>query len=379
MRKTHVLGLSLLLAGTFFSCSSKGDGSVSTVDLGDGNNLVLCDYNLVGDTIDVPLSEWLEDCKLVRFENQDTALFKFWWPAITENYIGIRQEGGVFKMFDHSGKFLADIGKVGQGPGEYSGSLYGEAIDEANKCVYLAPFFGSNKILKYNLDGTFNSDIVIGEQLNKPKIALNEDGSLTMVHLCFEKRNKIFAAHITKDGAVTTFDGKPGEIINPFDNDGNFVGFNNETWSYQNVPGMVYMMMPNDTLFSYDVQKGAAIPRFALNNKPKGDDVFLLINELPQKYIATIWGKGSVVVDKATNTSHFVRLKNDKFGNLDAPFNFSNGYFFAVYEPMQLADKIEKRLAESSCTEQDKKVLNELLGSLDENDNNVMFIGKLKQ
>lgn len=377
MRKTHLFGFSLLLAGTFFSCSPKGDGSVSTVDLGDGSTMVLCDYNLVGDTIDVPLSEWLEDCKLIRFENQDTALFKLWWPAITENYIGIRQESGVFKMFNHDGKFLADIGKVGQGPGEYSGSLYSEAIDEANKCVYLAPFFGSSKILKYNLDGSFDSDIEIGEKLNKPMIALNEDGSLTMVHLCFENRNKLFAAHITKDGAVTTFDGKSGEVINPLDNDGNFVGFNNETWSYQNVPGMVYMMMPNDTLFCYDVQKGAAIPRFVLNNKPK--DAYLILQELPQSYIASMWNKGAIVVDKASKVSHWVRLKNDMFGNMTVPFSFSNGYFFAAYEPMQLADRIEKRLNERSCTEQDKKVLNELLDSLDENDNNVMFVGKLKK
>ena len=265
-----------MLAGVFFSCSSKGDGSLSTVDLGDGNNLVLCDFSKVGDTIDVPLSEWLEDCMKIRTRlclNSGGLLFR----KIISAYV--------------------------------------------NRMAYS--------------DGTFNSDIEIGEKLNKPKIVLNEDGSLTMVHICFEKRNKIYAAHITKDGEVTTFAGKFGETINPIDKDGSFVGFNNETWCYQNVLGMVYMMMPNDTLYSYDVEKGA--------------------------------------------TMHFVRLKNDKFGNLDAPFNFSNGYFFVVYKPMQLADKIEKRLAESSCTAQNKKTLNELLDSLNENDNNVMFIGKLKK
>lgn len=140
---------------------------------------------------------------------------------------------------------------------------------------------------------------------------------------------------------------------------------------------MVYMMMPNDTLFCYDVQKGAATPRFVLNNKPK--DAYLILQELPQSYIASMWNRGAIVVDKASKVSHWVRLKNDMFGNITAPFSFSNGYFFAAYEPMQLADRIEKRLNERSCTEQDRKVLNELLDSLDENDNNVMFIGKLKK
>lgn len=379
MNKAQIIGLSLFLTGTLFSCSSKGDGSVTAVDLGNGNTLTLCDFSLVGDTIDVPLSEWVEDCKLVRFENGDTALFKFWAPAITDNYIGIRQDGGVFKLFNHDGKFLADIGKIGQGPGEYAGSLYGEVIDEQNKSVYLAPFYGSRKLLKYNIDGTYAADIEIGEELNKPKIALNEDGSLSMVHLCFQGRNKIFAARIDKDGKVTTFDAKPDNVINPFDKDGAFVGFNNEIWASNNVSGMSYMPMPKDTLYMLDAQNGVTIPRFALSNKPKGDDVFFIFNELPQKYIATWWGKGTVAIDKATNTSHFIRLKNDSFGGLKAPTNFSNGYFFAMYEPLQLMDEIEKRLSESDCTDQDKKVLNELLESLNENDNNLMFIGKLKK
>lgn len=378
MGKTQLLVFSLVLLGGLSACSPRGNGGVTTIDVGDGNELTLCDFNLVGDTVDVPLSEWVEDCKLVRFENRDTAFFKAWWPVITDNFIGIRQSGNVFKLFNRDGKFLADIGKIGQGPGEYSGSLYSEAIDEAHKCIYLAPFFGSSKLLKYNLDGTFHSDIEIGETLNKPKICLNEDGSLTMVHLCFEKRNKIFAAHISKDGEVKTFEGKPGEFINPFDKDGSFVGFNNEIWAYQNVPGMVYMMMPNDTLYKYDVQKEKAIPLFALSNKPQDEDFFVILQELPGKYLANLWGKGAIVVDKKTKSSRWIRLKNDKFGNMEVPFNFSNGYFFAIYEPMQLADKIEKRLSESSCTDADKKILNDLLGSLDENGNSVMFIGKLK-
>lgn len=379
MKKAQLFGFSLVLMGGLWACSSKGDGSVATMDVGDGNELTLCDMKLVGDTIDVPLSEWVEDCQLVRFENRDTAFFKAWWPVITENFIGIRQSGAAFKLFNRDGKFLADIGRVGEGPGEYTGSLYSEAIDEENKCIYLAPFFGSSKLLKYNMDGTFHSSIEIGESLNKPKISLNDDGSLTMVHLCFEGRNKIFAAHVSKDGKVKTFEGKPGESINPFDKDGSFVGFNNEIWAYQNVPGMVYMMMPNDTLYKYDVQKERAVPQFALSNKPQDDDLFIIPQELPGKFLAQVWGKGTIVVDKKTKSSHWVRLKNDKFGNMAAPFNFSNGYFFAIYETMQLADRIEKRLAESNCTDEDKKILNDLLASLDENDNSVMFIGKLKQ
>ena len=72
-------------------------------------------------------------------------------------------------------------------------------------------------------------------------------------------------------------------------------------------------------------------------------------------------------------------MKNDFVGGLKANTYFSNGYIFMMYEPMQLMEQIEKRLEESDCTDADKKVLKELSDSLDEDDNNIMFIGKLKK
>ena len=100
---------------------------------------------------------------------------------------------------------------------------------------------------------------------------------------------------------------------------------------------------------------------------------------MPDKYVVIIFGSGTLVADTRTKSSEFVKLRNDFVGGIEAPVNFSNGYFFAVYEPLQLMDRIESRLAESDCTDKDKKVLNELLRSLDEDDNNIMFIGKLKK
>ena len=97
------------------------------------------------------------------------------------------------------------------------------------------------------------------------------------------------------------------------------------------------------------------------------------------KYLATVWGKGTIVVDNKNNNSHYVKLVNDYFGGLPAPMNFTNGWFFAMYEPAVLMENIEKRMAASDCTDKDKELLKGLLESLDENDNNVMFIGKLKK
>ena len=66
-------------------------------------------------------------------------------------------------------------------------------------------------------------------------------------------------------------------------------------------------------------------------------------------------------------------------GGLSTNTNFSNGYIYAMYEPMQLMEAIERRLTERDCTEADKRVLKELYDSLDEEDNNIMFVGRLKK
>ncbi|MDR2146119.1 MAG: hypothetical protein LBE91_06655 [Tannerella sp.] len=55
-----------------------------------------------------------------------------------------------------------------------------------------------------------------------------------------------------------------------------------------------------------------------------------------------------------------------------------NGYFVQNIQPEDLMEEIEKRLSESSCTDKDRQVLRKTLSLLKQDDNNVVFIGKLK-
>jgi hypothetical protein len=103
--------------------------------------------------------------------------------------------------------------------------------------------------------------------------------------------------------------------------------------------------------------------------------------ELPNLYVTNIFGKGLVNTDKKTNHSTYLKIVNDYYGNIETPgyvVNFRNGWYVYNLEPGQLKTKIEKHLNESSCSEQDKQKLNKLLSTLDEDANNVLFIGKLK-
>lgn len=75
-----------------------------------------------------------------------------------------------------------------------------------------------------------------------------------------------------------------------------------------------------------------------------------------------------------------------KQGHADLPLHYgtvppwlAQRMCLQMFEPMELAEAIEKRLSQSSCKDAEKKQLKELAETLNENDNNILFFGKLKQ
>ena len=374
MKRLHVLALVAIcvLAGCKQKPNNQSYGNIVTDDV------VVCDFDQVGDEITMPLSKWVEDFQIVRFDNKDEAIFKMWWPLITDNYIGIRQrDGGAFKLFDRQGKLLCDVGGVGGGPGEYK-NLYSEAIDEKNGWIYLAPFAWSDHLLKYDLEGKYIGKVEVGENLNKPKIQMLPDGNLALAHMYFhDNKSTMMAATISPKGEVTKCPDVPQHLHITFRNQ-SFPGFSHEVWHYGCTDDLKFAYTISDTLYAYDHKANRLKADFVMKNYRKTDDIYCIYFPLPGKYVTYVRGKGHILTDLQTQQSHFIKLRNDFVGGLKVNTNFSNGYIFMMYEPLQLMEQIEKRLEESDCTDADKKVLKELYDSLDEDDNNIMFIGKLK-
>jgi len=373
---TLALVATCLLAGCKQKNGNQSDGTASI----DYSGLITCDFDKVKEEIiTIPLSEWVDEFQIVRFEDKDTALFKMWWPLITDNYIGIRQRSRLpFKLFDRQGRFLCDVGNVGGGPGEYN-SLYSEAIDEKNGWVYLAPFANSDHLLKYDLQGEYIGEVELGERLNKPKLQMLPDGSLSLVHLYFhDNKSTMMAATVSPEGKVTRCPDVPKHLQVAF-RDKQLPGFNHEIWHYGNTDEMKFAYTFSDTLYTYDHKTNRLRADFVMKNYRKSDDTYCIHFPMRDRYITWVKGKGSIVTDMKTRQSHFFELKNDFMGGLPINNQSSNGYLWAMYEPMQLMEIIEERLEQSDCTEADKRVLKELYNSLDEDDNNIMFIGRLKR
>lgn len=91
MKTKAFLPAIVFLLASLASCNSSvpkslvtDDGSVRIIENPDGP-LYICDLKAAGDTIDIPLSELVEDCRIVRFETSDEALFKAWWIEVSDN------------------------------------------------------------------------------------------------------------------------------------------------------------------------------------------------------------------------------------------------------------------------------------------------------
>lgn len=175
------------------SCNDRSkEYSVDEIRFND-NAVVVCDELKVKGEKKIPLGSLVDSLQIIRIENGKNAFFKFGWIAISPNYFAIRQsQGGAVKLFDKKGKFLGNIGNVGRGPGEYQ-NVSDILIDETDGAVYLSQISG-DKVLQYNLQGEFVNAITFPERINKPKLFLNPDGTISLVHLCFTDRGNTFTS-----------------------------------------------------------------------------------------------------------------------------------------------------------------------------------------
>lgn len=346
----------------------------------DSGKLISCDFKSADNTsVDIPLSDLVENCQLIRLDNAEAAMFKAWTLMATDNYIGIRQSGAPFKLFDRQGKYLCDVGTVGNGPGEYSISIYDEIIDEKGGRIFFSGFVG-DKIMMYDLNGKWIKDIKLPLKVNKPKISLNSDGTISVVHMAFEE-DVPFAFCIDTEGNLIKQIPTPAHM--------KVSNFDGEIFSYQNGADFDIFHTSNDTLFAYNAAENRLEPHFVMTFPNPDNKPIHIYMELPKFYFVNwyYWDAqkgqpgegGSYAVDRKTKKVSQFNLVNDFFGNLPIKPQFNKGYYLQNIEPSTLREKIEEHLASGKCPDNDKKKLEELAASLNDNDNNLLFVGKLKQ
>lgn len=148
---TQILACLLLVA-----CS--GEQKLSVIGTRNGELITIKPHE-VKDTVDLYLSDLVDDIEIVRLETTKGALVKPAPAYVSDNYVltGIAE----MKLFERkTGKYIGNVGHNGRGPGEYLSGIYCAQIDEKARNIYMLSYSGTGEpqqILVYDLNGKWRS------------------------------------------------------------------------------------------------------------------------------------------------------------------------------------------------------------------------------
>jgi len=173
----------LFLIGIILLCVSCKDSSKRTI----GSEVYKVNLNDVVNPFDevfskaeiIPLETselgLLSDMQKINMVGGNLYIYDFMFQTLT--------------VFDQTGKFIQRIGKRGQGPEDYL-NMYDCYIDIGKKKIYSLSVFGTIK--QYQIDGTFEEDIVLPARPNYYSIALLDDRYIaTWSCLMFEEEGSL--------------------------------------------------------------------------------------------------------------------------------------------------------------------------------------------
>ena len=351
------------------------------------------------------LGDLMESYEIIRLDNRDEALIKTYPSSVyvTDNYILLQPDDVVspVKLFTRKGRYVADIGGVGQGPGEYL-YLFSWLVDEKENRIYLGPG-RADKVLVYDLKGNYLPDEVIrfGEIVHKSQIWVDYDKkNVAVVTLPFSANvNSNFA--INKN--VCWVQNREGDIVHriPVNHYGLIGDYSNGLVAHRNVDAISFSIFEDpmlrtrpDTLYHYDAVKNIITPRFTIDHVvSENQSACTVLYETSRSY----WARVTLYPNDISSNSSPVRLTTfnvcvskkdgsvkriDRFTNdflgLSYPFlTMRNGYVCISYEPLELMDALDKVLAQTDLKPEIRKRATGLKNSLHENDNDILMIGKL--
>ena len=191
--------------------------------------------------VQINLSDYVSSLEYIPLETTDECLIdrnpSFY---VLDDYIIVSTSQQCF-LFNRNGKFIREIGRVGRGPDEYRFAGRGEVIDEQNKTVLMQ---GWDKWLEYSFNGMVIRTYPIVPQTTATTYV--SDGVLVQGVYNFSG-NAVNQLVFTNQEGI--FDSIPNhQFFTPFDLSA-FGGMGVEFNFYRYRDGLYYKNLYNDTIF----------------------------------------------------------------------------------------------------------------------------------
>lgn len=343
----------------------------------------------------VNLSEMLDDINIVRLEtSEEIMLSDDAFFLVNERYIvAIDQEN--ILQFSGKGEFIRELARAGRGPDEFiRAEVYD--IDDKNDILYMNHRGDSKHIIAYNLKN--------GERIKKFPSGID---NLLYQMIVVDDSTLVITARMNREYNLFYLS-TSGELINgiaPPKEEG--IGLMTTIAKVSN--NYFYMPKEYDTLYVFenlDIEPYCFFDvedRFTIDNNETGNFIFLpviapsyiLVNKVHAKIQVnddgetfTMWGDASSLfwIDRGDfSVSKIKGFHNDYFG-IDEAFDPWEDYLFAdddlayiKYAAFDLKQLIKEALDSENLADDIKQRISLLNEKIDENDNPILVIGKLKK
>ena len=434
MSKSVAKNLILLSLCLLFSCRQDNSNKL--------NDYTVIDViNNFGKYQEISVSEFVSELEHIPLDTNDSCLIAGVRCLIVtpshifiQGYVGGSAPGlllpGATRCFAFSrdGRFICEIGRVGQGPGEYQ-NMNGLFIDEKKQLLYIETY---RTLLEYSWDGVFRRSI------NKPQ-AMNGD----FISGVFFVRDNVFIGHIPnrRDNEMCKFNlfDITGQVFKSFDRHVKFERpgrgvsmYDNAMPPYSISEDIFVKEYANDTLFCLNEQN-ELIPQFVFDlgkytytaetgNKEVGQQMMMMdeiiiphslrpvigthnyvyfsvsvrntnipkpawINERAQGFmILGIYDISNKKTRLLYQEDPIIR-KEGLINDLDGGFSFWPKYYTSsnelvdVYQAHEMKEMLTEQYFAGHTIKnpQAHQKLKELLSNLDYEDNPVVVIAKLKK
>lgn len=346
----------------------------ASVEKNGNHEVAIFDASKIRKKIRSPLSKFVDNCEMICLETSDASMLsELARYAVSDNYLCVGGSGMPAKLFKRDGSFICDVGRIGQGPGEYSFEPSQIKLDEKNNSIFIIPAFNVDRILHYDLAGNFVGSIPLLYKSLKARILINAD-TITIMSMVADEKTPIVYQQ--------TFEGKLIQKLPVIKSLIIRGGYDNEILSSIS-PDYDLYITAFDTLFHYNPKQNAIEPK--LVSSPIPHRFMLVLRELPDYYFGRIHVKKNeceydrldVMINKETFEVNLYEIVNDFYGRIPVKslHGCSEGMFIASTPAFELMNDIKELLKENKLNAQDKQKLKNILIHLHENDNDVVFIG----
>ena len=390
--------------------------SPKQIDYIEEGELLSLDVNQISDEVHtVNFSELMESVEIIQLDTAREAYIVVNSLSVSDHFL-LATNAKEAKLFQRSdGKYLSNIGRRGQGPGEFN-IVDGGMIDEINGRVYLSDMVADH-LIAYDFKGKHLPDEAIRlpnvpswkeVYLNGNKdsvlvfVSPKEAGFLVRFRERIEQEEDIYVCW-QQDLKGNVSQGIPADrIVMPIEANGQ----NRIYVSHLSPESPIYTYVVHqrevyqgDTLFHYNKNLNLFYPAYT-TNFPHNNHSLILSTESPLHYYSThqVYKEGLqktlnnmekcrlVQVDKKTGEARYIRLVNDYLGGLEVSAiefrrSMKNNFVFIRYNNIwKLKEQLEEALENNrSMTASVRERITKLKDSLHEDSNDVIVLCTFKK